>query len=66
MRVWPCPSRSSWVMRSRQAVARFRIRLYVLALVTVLWPAHARADWIVSAEAVNNGVRLIPAGVCGF
>ena len=36
-------------MRSRHALSRFETRLYVLALVTVLWPAHARADWIVSA-----------------
>ena len=37
-------------MRSRHALSRVETRLYyVLALVTVLWPAHARADWIVSA-----------------
>lgn len=36
-------------MHSRRASSRFETRLYVLALVSVLWPAHARADWIVSA-----------------
>jgi len=36
-------------MRSRHAEWRVDTGLCVLALVTVLWPAHARAEWIVSA-----------------
>jgi len=36
-------------MRFRQALSIFETRFYLLVLVTVLSPAHARADWIVSA-----------------
>jgi lipid A oxidase len=36
-------------MRSKHTQSRVDGRLCVVALVTVLWPAHAWADWIVSA-----------------